>query len=414
MIRTSKHTTNQLNENKAGYLDVFLCDYADAVEQYIDYIWNNKIAYEVNVKVKIPPAAEGEKPQVIETKEQRIIDIPNKKLNIPNFLSNKLIPIDSELSARMLNAALTQALGLIKSVTEKFHKKQYALSKKQKTQTKDIRKLQSWIDSHKPTKPRIDQECFKPELTSINCELIKNVVTSSIFSHHFVLKSVYSKNTPKYKSLTDRDNKVTNRIAIPIKMHTRSDYWMHKPDAVMMTSFMLSRDFVYIRWEVNPEENNSTVIVGADAGQTTTLTLSDGNITTPCPHGHDLKSINNKMARKKANSKAFKRACDHQVNYINWSIKQLNLGQYNEIRLESNKNIKRGKRTSKSLRHWSWSKINKAITLQAEERNVSVQLQRSPYKSQRCNSCGWVQKKEPVWKTVPLSAMPPCGRCRYE
>ncbi len=111
-----------------------------------------------------------------------------------------------------------------------------------------------------------------------------------------------------------------------------------------------------------------------------------------CIHGHDLKSINDKMARKKRGSKSYYRAKDHQVNYVNWSIKQLNLGQFGEIRLENNKNIKNGNRTSKSLRSWSYSQIHKTISLICEETNVSLSLQRSPYKSQRCNSCGYTHK----------------------
>jgi len=158
-----------------------------------------------------------------------------------------------------------------------------------------------------------------------------------------------------------------------------------------MKSFLLGDD-INIRWEVKPPKNTNIKIVGADGGQTTCLTLSDGNITKPCIHGHDLKSINAKMARKKLGSAAYHKAALHQENYINWSIKQLNLVQYKEVKFETNKNIKRGNRRSRSLTAWSWSKIHKAVTMNCEAANVLLSLQLSPYKSQRCHGCGYTHK----------------------
>ena len=367
IVRASRHSFSDTNLLKYENLSNFLLDYADATQQFIDYLWNNRIEI-----------------------KKYIFDIKTKEYNLPNFLSNKDIPAISELSARILKTSLTQAIGIVSSAVAKFKKKQYFVKKKQKTQDTYVRKWQSWLDKHTPTKPVIDKLNFNPELNSINCVYERNKNINSEISGFITLSSLYDRKSQTRTKLLDKNNKISNRIIIPIKMTARSNYWERK--GKMMPSFLINRRFVAIRWEIETLKNNSTKIVGADTGQTTTLTLSDGNITTKCPHGHDLKSINNKMARQKPGSKAFRKSQLHRINYINWSIKYLNLGQYGIIRLESNKYVKYGKSTSKSLRHWSFADIYKTIKLIGEEYDVQIHLQKAAYKSQRCNACGWVQK----------------------
>jgi transposase len=358
-------------------LEVYRYDYANAVEQYIDYLWTNRIKIEIENK-KDPGA-----PKIY------IFDIKNKQYNLPDYLSNKDIDITTELSGRALKAALTQAIGIVKSTTERYKKKEYAVK------AYNNQKVKHWLDSHEPTKPMVDKETINPEFDSNCCEFVWNENIDSIFEGYIILSSLYKIGSLKRNNLTD-DGEITNRIVIPIKLTSRSNYWSKK--GKMMTSFIINRRFINIRWKVEIAKNKSKILVGADIGQTTAITLSDTSITPKCPHGHDLKSINVKMSRQKKGSRAFNRSQKHRTNYINWSVKQLNLGQYKEIRLESNKNIKYKKSASKSLRHWSWTEIHKSIVLVGEELDVSIQLQPSSYKSQRCNACGWVQKSNRTGK----------------
>jgi transposase len=342
-----------------------LAQYQEALDFYINYVWKLKFT-RISVNKKTG-------------KETiHIWDTENNHYDCPSMLSTVDIPFENNLSARMLKAAMTQVLGIIRSVTTKYHKKQMVLKRKQASGCKKIKELQSKLDKKKPTKPVLDKENTKAELNSNNICLTEDTHTS--FDAYFTLFSLGK----------DIFGEKYGEIDIPIKYTERSNYWKSK--GKMMPSFLLSKDKIEIRWEIKVEENTSVEVVGADGGQNTCLTLSDGVATQKCIHGHDLKSINKKMARKKDGSKAAQEARDHQINYINWSIKQLNLQNYKEIRLESNKNIKKGRKTSKSLRKWSWSSIYKAITLNCEERDVLVSLQNSPYKSQRCSCCGCTHK----------------------
>lgn len=55
--------------------------------------------------------------------------------------------------------------------------------------------------------------------------------------------------------------------------------------------------------------------------------------------------------------------------------------------------MNRGKRTSKLLTAWSAKLIHKKIVKVLEETGVQLNLQSSPYRSQRCSGCGMVSKE---------------------
>lgn len=353
MIRTSSHSTKFTNKKKLALYTEFLSVYRDAVSFYVDYLWSTKVEC-----------------------GNYVCDIKNRKYSLPSMLSTVGIELPEPLtvlSARALKCAINQAGAIIKAVIDPFAKKAYSVKKNQKKQTPAIRKVQSWLDRHTPTKPTVGK--INPELNSICATFLP---VSNEFDGFLILSSL---------------GKRFGKIAIPIKFTSRSNYWKVEKSGKMMSSFLLSRNKIDIRWDIPVDKNKNDLVVGGDIGQSTVLTLSDGRATKPCIHGHDLKSINNKMARKKKGSLAFKKACDHRTNYVNWSVKQLGIEDIKELRLESNKGIKFKRNTSKSLRHWSWSDINLSVSRLAEEYDVHINYQSAPYKSQRCSACGYTHKR---------------------
>ena len=132
--------------------------------------------------------------------------------------------------------------------------------------------------------------------------------------------------------------------------------------------------------------------LGADQGISTCLTLSDGQITNECHHGHTLTSIIKKIARKRKGSKAFKQASDHRTNYINWSVKQLNLGGVSEVNYEKIRNLGSGQRKSRFLQGFSYREIKTAMAKHCFLTGVHFKEQDNVYRSQRCSHCGYVHK----------------------
>src|SRR5258706_431176 len=133
--------------------------------------------------------------------------------------------------------------------------------------------------------------------------------------------------------------------------------------------------------------------IGMDTGITNVFTSSDGQKSSTDPHGHTLSTICSKLARKTKGSKAFRAAQEHRKNYINWSINQLNLTGVKQINLEQVNLFDGSGQVSRFVSHFAHRLISEKIGMLAEEQKVSVILQKSPYKSQRCSSCGFVHMK---------------------
>jgi len=177
-----------------------------------------------------------------------------------------------------------------------------------------------------------------------------------------------------------------------------------------MTSFLLCDNHIQIRWEKEqPEKKTKGIVVGADQGIKTTVTLSDTQTTVAtCPHGHSLESIIDKVSRKKRGSKAFKRAVAHRTNYINYSVNRLNLSNIKEVRFEEIKNINHGRRTSRKMRSWTNTTIRDKVSDVCIRSGVRFELASSIYRSQRCSGCGIVLKANRKGKIYR------CKRCNME
>ena len=154
----------------------------------------------------------------------------------------------------------------------------------------------------------------------------------------------------------------------------------------------LSDNNICLLYDLKKVSISGTEIVGADQGILTTLTLSNGSTTQSCLHGHNLKSIQAKLARKKKGSKGFRRAQAHRKNYINWSLNQLNFKNIREIRFEEVKYLRYGRRCSRYLTHWSYTLIKNKVIRLSEEEGFLFHEVKSEFRSQRCSKCGWVRK----------------------
>ena len=131
----------------------------------------------------------------------------------------------------------------------------------------------------------------------------------------------------------------------------------------------------------------------ADQGIKTVLTLSDGQTTPPSDnHGHTFDSILDKVSRKKKGSNAFKRAKQHQKNFVNWSINQLNFSNVKQLNFEEIYNIGYKNPTNRKLSHWQNTLIRDKTESKCEDLGIRLIYQSSTYMSQRCSCCGNVRK----------------------
>jgi len=171
----------------------------------------------------------------------------------------------------------------------------------------------------------------------------------------------------------------------------------------------INKKDVTFMFEIEGVENKETGnTLGIDIGKTNVISCSNNHISKPNKHNHDLNSILNIMSRKKKGSKGFSRCKDHRTNYINWSINQLNLNNTKQVNLENIKHIRKGRKNSRMLSHWTYTTIFDKLVSRCEEQGVLV-LRISPtYTSQRCSKCGWVRKSNRKQKQFK------CDKCSFE
>jgi len=112
-----------------------------------------------------------------------------------------------------------------------------------------------------------------------------------------------------------------------------------------------------------------------------------------------ISKIQDILSRKKKGSCGFRRAQEHRKNYINWSLNQLDFNNVKEIRLEKIVNIRKGKRNSRKLSHWTYTLIKRKLIGLSEDKGFIFVEQDNKFRSQRCSSCGFVHKSNRLAKT---------------
>jgi len=372
MIRSSKHITKFSNTGKLKTLSSFISEYRRASSIILDDIWENGYSWTVNGK-------------------DYSFSVKEKKLNVPKYIDYKHFTFQTSLSARALSHIVVQLSGIIKAEVEKQRKRIFMLEKlkSEGRSKKSMKPLIKKIKQNNPVKPSLDK--IKPELSSKCISFLER--DCKHFDGFLHLKSIF---------------KDKREVVIPLK-HTKHSLSL-KERGVMMTSFLVDRDSIDVRWKIQDvSKKTEGIIVGADQGLKDILTTSDKQqLPNKCHHGHSLESILSKMTRKKKGSKAFKRAQDHRKNHINWSINQLNVSNIKELRLERIFNIGYKTRRSRILSHWTNTLIRDKVERICEENGVHLIHQSSTYRSQRCSGCGIVRKANRKGKIYA------CKHCNLE
>jgi len=348
IVRSSKHTVKFSNFNKQQQLKAFLKEYRRVASLVLDLLWDRPFHW-----------------------QDKELNITKEKYDCPTFISTPNLNIETTLSARALKCCSTQVCGMIKSATEKPRKRQYMLAKLTE-QGKTVENLLRAIAKQKIVKP--NTENIKAELNSICCDFIE---TDTNFNGFLQLKSI---------------GKTYGKIRIPIAFHRHSNRLKSK--GKLLNSFLVSAKTIDFRWELPKKPiKKQGLTLGADQGYKDLLTLSNGTVTPKTDsHGHSLETITKRLARKKKGGKAFAQTQQHRLNFTNWSVNQLNLTNTKEIRLEEIINITYKRRTSRLLSHWCNTLIRDKLKSKCEEEQVALTFIPSTYRSQRCSSCGWVQK----------------------
>jgi transposase len=291
------------------------------------------------------------------------------------------------LSARAIQCAGKQASAIVRGTKQKHEQRLFVYNQLIKeNKLKQANKLLKTINNNKINIPIIKTIC--PELDSRFVNIDFN--NSTTFDG--------------WLTLTSLGNKL--KISIPIK---KSDHFNKLLNiGKIKPGIRLSLKDITFMFDLPdlPKKESGTTI-GIDIGQLTAISCSNGFTSSKCKHGWDLDSICHKISKKKKGTKAFKRAVQHRKNYINWTINQLDFTDVKECKFEEIKDLRRGKRNSRKLGHWTYTDIFAKLESKCEECRVVPTRVNPTYTSKRCSECGWTRQRNRKRKYFK------CGKCGY-
>jgi IS605 OrfB family transposase len=350
MIRSTKISNKFSNKGKLENLHLFIDEYRNVVAKFVDLLW------------------EAEKVPIL----------------LPKEITSQ---VETWLSARMLQCAGKQASGIVRGTKKKQSKRMFIINKmKKEGKFKQARKLQAIYDKNQVSKPDIQH--VEPELDSRFVKIDTENETS--FDGYLTISSI------------------GNKMKLQFPFKKTKHYSKLNSLGELKTGVRLNKKSFTFMFDIEEPVKQEGKVLGIDIGKCDVLSCSNGFQTTKNKHGHDLNSILDRMSRKKKGSKGFAKEEAHRTNYINWSINNLNLNNIGEIRIERIKNMRKGRRSSRMLSHWTYTDIFGKLKSKCEEQGVLVTQISPTYTSQRCSNCGWTRKSNRKGKQFK------CGACSFE
>lgn len=365
VIKSSKVALHFNNTGKQQHLKLFLRDYRIVLKRAIDLYWlKNNLSTGTQNKQSVKP---------------------------PKFypFTTEIKTDDLILSGRAIKCAVTQAHSMIKSVLKKYEKKYYALQKAQeKGDSNRAATISKWTHKNRFIKKPLINNNLGAEINSI---LV--VMTDSFDTKEFDLLFMFSS---LFCTWYKKQYLPNNKLNILSKKHRRYNKWDNKKEEILK-SYLLTEHYISVRFKIQPPKLKEIGdIVAIDQGINKLLTIvhksnkEEYSQTSKDLHGTDFKDILLKLSTKKKGSKSFQRSVEHRKNFINWAINQLDVSDIKEIRLEEIKNIFHGRARSKFLNGFTNVLIRDKLQDMAVLTGVQLVEQSSAFRSQRCNSCGFV------------------------
>jgi len=362
-IRSSKLSLKFSNKTKLEFIKEFVLEYEASVRAFTEMLWVGRFQF-----------------------GDHVLDVQNHQYDCPLFCPE--LNLESELTSRVLKCAKTQALGIVKAVLNKRKKDE---AKLEFTKAKGItnQKLEHILQS-KPT---------KPEIKNLSCEINSLLVSveksnNSKFDYWLNLHSLYTKKRGKH-------------LLIPLKSHRQMKKWEER--GCLLNSVLLSKSEVQLRFSIQtPEKVKNKTTIAVDQGITSLITTSRNDHLPIYQSGKwNLNTIMTEMSKKKKGSKAFQKLVELRKNYINFVLNRLNLSEVGEIKLEKIENIRYGRSVGRKMSHFSNPLIRDKFEKLCEETGVLLIHVDNQFNSQRCNKCGWTQKKNRQGKSFK------CKKCDH-
>jgi IS605 OrfB family transposase len=339
MIRSTTLTLKYARKGKQERVCEILDEYKRVAQFFVDFLWEKY--------------AVGEKIPTLFTKS----------------ITSKA---DTWLSARMLQACAKQAGGIVRGCRRKHEKRLFILAKLEKEgMVRKARKIAAIIRKNPISKPVLDEVEAELDARFVDMESHRK----TLFDGWLTLSSIGRK----------------RKIAIPLKFHKHINEL--REQGKMLKGIRLGRKSVSISFELEKTQKKEGKTVGVDVGMNRAFTCSDGTDPGESCNGHTMRSVCERVARRRRGSKGHERACRHRKNMIGYFKNRLDWSNIARIRIEKIRHLRTGRRRTRYLDSFVYHDFFGSLKSTAERRGVLVEEVNPAYTSQRCSCCGWTRKR---------------------
>jgi len=183
-------------------------------------------------------------------------------------------------------------------------------------------------------------------------------------------------------------------ILVPIKSYDYANKYFRKWNLVNGGK-LLRKDgdwFIQLVFQKKKRKKNVAKSKGLDIGYRKLITDSNGKT-----YGTQIKALTEKATRKQQGSKADKRVREEIKNYIGRTVKKAVSGRFNIAiedlkRLKDDKKGKWNKAINRKFNYWYYALVLKRIRDRAEVAGVQCHSVPPQYTSQTCPECGHIDK----------------------
>lgn len=160
------------------------------------------------------------------------------------------------------------------------------------------------------------------------------------------------------------------RLTLPTKKHKRLNYWLDQGKLKQGCELRTNKVIVWV--EVDKQSYKQGQSIGIDLGMNKLITTSTNEFL-----GKEFAIINEKILRKKKNSKSYKCSLKERDNFINRVVNQLPWDKIGILCYENLKNMKTGRKKLRKYQgfrikqqHWTYRKVVSRIIEKCEENRV--------------------------------------------
>ena len=312
--------------------------------------------------------------------------LKNEQLPIQSFLSTKLLPINKIKHSQIRLSIYQQAVSIIRSNINLAKKRIYKKYKKLYYKCSKENKHQRFLDKHFKDLNINYLKRIKVDLKKCSMILGQNLIdfeNGKSFDEFIRIRLPWNK----------ENKKIGETINLPFNFYKYAKKYLNWNRRNTISILKKNNQFfLTLFFEKEEVKKSNQQVVGLDIGYNKLISDSNG-----VHWGVELKSIYNRLIKKKRGSKNYKQLLHYKMCKINEVVNRfVNFYKDTDFVCENLRNVKHASKLYKSLnnklQYWSYRQVLDKLDQLSEIEGFNLTKIDPAYTSQTCSKCGSIIK----------------------